>query len=286
MAAKLLNGKKIADTIKQSLKKTIASFALKHPVPGLAVILVGQDSASEIYVNNKRKACAEVGIYSHAIDLAHDTTNAQLLELIQQLNVDDSINGILVQLPLPDKISSNSIIEAISPEKDVDGFHPWNLGRLAQRNPALRPCTPYGIMQLLAAYHLSVQAKHVVIIGASNIVGRPMALECLLAGATVTICHRFTHNLEQHIRLADIIIVATGVYNIVNPEWLNSNQIVIDVGMHRLADGKLHGDMNFEQAVGRVAWITPVPGGVGPMTIAMLLSNTLTSYQKQHRLTF
>lgn len=283
MTAQLLDGKKIANDIKETLKITIANLIQsEQPVPGLAVILVGQDAASEVYVANKRKACAEVGICSHAIDLPDSTTNDQLIALIQQLNTDDAINGILVQLPLPKLINSNSIIECILPSKDVDGFHPWNLGRLAQRNPALRPCTPYGIMQLLSAYNLSVQGKHVVIVGASNIVGRPMALECLLAGATVTVCHRFTQHLEQHIRLADVIVVATGIYNIINPEWLNYNQIVIDVGMHRLPNGKLHGDMNFEKAVGRVAWITPVPGGVGPMTIATLLSNTLISYQRQH----
>lgn len=283
MTARLLDGKTIACDIKSSLKKSIADLIQSgQPKPCLAVVLVGQDPASEIYVANKRKACADVGIRSQAIDLADNTTNDELIELIEQLNADNSINGILVQLPLPKLINSQSIIECILPSKDVDGFHPWNLGRLAQRNPALRPCTPYGIMQLLAAYNLSVESKHVVIVGASNIVGRPMALECLLAGATVTICHRFTKHLEQHIRLADIIIVATGVYNIVHPDWLNPTQILIDVGIHRLPNGRLHGDMDFDQSVERVAWITPVPGGVGPMTIATLLINTLESYQNQH----
>lgn len=276
MTARLLDGKKIASEIKSGIAKKVRVITARGQLaPGLAVVLVGHDSASEIYVNNKRQACDEVGIISYAADLPDNTSTETLLGFISDLNKDDAINGILVQLPLPSRIDSNKIIESIIPTKDVDGFHPYNLGRLAQRRPLLRPCTPYGIIQLLSAYELTLSGKHVVVVGASNIVGRPMALECLLAGATVTICHRFTTNLKQHIGIADIIVVATGIYNIIDPEWLKEHQILVDVGMHRSVTGKLHGDMNFAAASDKVAWITPVPGGVGPMTIATLLQNTL-----------
>lgn len=275
MAAQILDGKQIAKEIRCVIADKIkeAKDSGRQP-PGLAVILVGNDPASQVYVTNKRKACAEVGIISHAYDLAVDTSEDKLVDLIKALNQDADIDGILVQLPLPPHINSKTIIDTISPEKDVDGFHPYNLGRLAQRDPLLRPCTPYGIIQLLGAYKIPLHGMHTVVVGASNIVGRPMALEFLLAGSTVTICHRFTKNLEQFIRMAEIVVVATGICDVVNTQWLNKSQIVIDVGMHRLADGHLRGDLDYEKASKQSAWITPVPGGVGPMTIATLLQNT------------
>jgi methylenetetrahydrofolate dehydrogenase (NADP+) / methenyltetrahydrofolate cyclohydrolase len=283
MTALILDGKQVATALKNQIAETILEDKNSgRPSPGLAVILVGNDPASEVYVNNKRKACLEAGISSYAFDLPETTSQEKLVNLINELNHRDGIDGILVQLPLPPAMDSNNIIECISPNKDVDGFHPYNLGRLAQRNPLLRPCTPFGIIQLLAAYNLPLQGKHAVVIGASNIVGRPMALEFLLAGATVTVCHRFTKNLEQLIRMAEVIVVATGVCEIIDTEWLNESQILIDVGMHRLENGKLRGDVNFARACTRVGWITPVPGGVGPMTIATLLQNTLTACHQKH----
>lgn len=278
MTASILDGKKAANLLKNDIKIAVdAIIAQGQQRPGLAVILVGSDPASGIYVTNKRKACSEVGFNSYAYDLAQNSSEKDLLSLINQLNASPAVDGILVQLPLPPEIDANKIIEAIDPKKDVDGFHPYNIGRLTQRNPLLRPCTPYGIIHLLSFYHIPLAGKHAVIVGASNIVGRPMALEFLMAAATVTVCHRFTKDLEKHVRSAEILVVATGVKDIIDVNWLNKNQIVIDVGMHRLADGKLRGDIDFEQAKQKVAWITPVPGGVGPMTIATLLQNTLTA---------
>jgi len=276
MTAILLDGKQVAMTLKKNIIVAVEKRKQSgQRAPGLAVVLVGHDPASEVYVTNKRKACAEVGIESYSHDLPATATQEQLLQLIHELNDNKNVDGILVQLPLPAAMNSDLIIEAISPAKDVDGFHPYNFGRLAQRTPTLRPCTPYGIIQLLSAYNISLKGKHAVIVGASNIVGRPMAFEFLIAGATITICHRFTQNMEQHIRIADIIVVAAGAPDIIDPEWLNDKQIVIDVGIHRMANGKLRGDMDFERAEKRVAAITPVPGGVGPMTIVTLLQNTL-----------
>lgn len=276
MTAKILDGKHVSATLKNNLKQTIDKMvATGNSRPGLAVILVGHDAASEVYVKNKRAACAEVGILSFAYDLPDSISEKELITLITELNNNDAVNGILVQLPLPKSINSVNILECISPLKDVDGFHPFNIGRLAQRSPLLRPCTPYGIIQLLNTYNLSLYGKHAVVIGASNIVGRPMSLEFLLAGATVTICHRFTENLERHVRMADIIVVATGICDLVNPSWLNKNQILVDVGIHRLENGKLRGDVNFNEASKQAGWITPVPGGVGPMTIVSLLQNTV-----------
>lgn len=276
MTAQILDGKHVAATLKDTLKQSVTGMiAQGKRRPGLAVILVGKDAASEVYVKNKRTACVEVGITSLAYDLPDNISEEKLIELILELNNREDIDGILVQLPLPEHINSINILECISPGKDVDGFHPWNIGRLVQRAPLLRPCTPYGIIQLLHAYNFSLYGKHAVVVGASNIVGRPMALEFLLAGATVTICHRFTKNLEQHVRLADIVVVATGICDLVDPLWLHANQTIIDVGIHRLEDGKLRGDINFQLARERVAWITPVPGGVGPMTIVALLQNTV-----------
>lgn len=276
MTASLLDGKLVATQLKNEIKTAVNTMTNKGLcAPGLAVVLVGEDPASNIYVANKRKACLEVGFNSYAYDLPQNTSERELLDLIKQLNNAKEVDGILVQLPLPADIDTNKVIEWIDPYKDVDGFHPYNVGRLAQRNPLLRPCTPYGIINLLAFYQIPLKGKHTVIIGASNIVGRPMALEFLLAGATVTICHRFTQGLEKHIRIADLIVVATGIHDVINVDWLHSKQTIIDVGIHRLPNGTLRGDVDFELAKNKVEWITPVPGGVGPMTIATLLQNTL-----------
>ncbi|GGI80678.1 bifunctional methylenetetrahydrofolate dehydrogenase/methenyltetrahydrofolate cyclohydrolase FolD [Legionella impletisoli] len=274
--ASLLDGKKVASELHQTILRAVSKRIQSGlPAPQLAVILVGDDAPSQIYVQNKRKACKEMGIQSLFYHLARDTHEEDLLSLINELNENREVDGILVQLPLPTHIESKTIIEHINPYKDVDGFHPYNFGRLAQGNPLLRPCTPYGIMRLLNYYDLSLQGKNVVVVGASNIVGRPMALECLLAGATVTICHRGTRNLKEHILNAEVIIVATGHHGVIKTEWLNKNHVVIDVGIHRNKEGKLQGDIDFDAAKEVVAWLTPVPGGVGPMTIATLMMNTM-----------
>lgn len=276
MPASLIRGNEVATLKKEELKHRVQKHVAQgHSAPGLAVVLVGTDPASSIYVNNKRKACEEIGIRSFSYDLPEITTQEELLTLINELNHSNVVDGILIQLPLPSHINTDYILEHVNPQKDVDGFHPYNLGRLAQRNPFLRPCTPLGIMNLLKHYQLNVQGKHAVVVGASNIVGRPLSLELLLAGATVTICHRFTQNLKQFIKHADIVIVATGVLDVVSADWLQAHQIVIDVGIHRLSDGSIRGDVDFNRAKDNVAWISPVPGGVGPMTIVSLLENTL-----------
>ncbi|MCL9684657.1 bifunctional methylenetetrahydrofolate dehydrogenase/methenyltetrahydrofolate cyclohydrolase FolD [Legionella maioricensis] len=281
MSASLLDGRLLASLRRDELKKRLQQHVQQgNRAPGLAVVLIGNDPASSIYVSNKRKACEEVGITSHSYDLPAETSQDDLLRLISELNDSDQIDGILIQLPLPKHINETRIIEHIKPEKDVDGFHPYNLGRLAQRNPLLRPCTPLGIMNLLNHYELHVKRKHAVVIGASNIVGRPMSLELLLAGATVTVCHKFTQQLQKYVEIADFIIIATGVKDLINPDWLNETQVLVDVGMHRLADGSLRGDVDFKEAVNKVAWITPVPGGVGPMTIVSLLENTMMAKLK------
>lgn len=245
----------------------------------MAVILVGSDPASQIYVESKRKNCEELGMYSKSYDLPQNTTENELLNLIDELNNDPLIDGILVQLPLPEHINSTSVIERISPDKDVDGFHPYNVGRLCQRIPTLRACTPYGIIKLLESTKIDFYGKHAVIVGASNIVGRPMALELLLAGCTVTVTHRFTRDLEFHIKQADILIVAVGKPQFIPGDWIKEGAIVIDVGINRI-DGKLVGDIEFEKAKNKASYITPVPGGVGPMTVAMLMFNTLYAYEK------
>lgn len=280
MTASLLNGKIISKKIQKEL--TVLNQKQKDTglrSPGLAVILVNNDPASAIYVANKIKASKKVGIESYFYQLPPETDELALLNLIQELNTAPHVDGILVQLPLPSQINTRHIIEAIRPDKDVDGFHPLNLGRLAQGHPLLRPCTPYGIIQLLDAYHLPLAGKHAVVIGASNIVGRPMALELLMAGATVTICHSKTTDLEQHVRHAQLLVVAAGVQDCVDIHWLQPHQIVIDVGIHRLADGSLRGDVAFDRAKEQVAWITPVPGGVGPMTVTTLIQNTFTAFK-------
>lgn len=275
MNAKIIDGKQVASIIKEKMKSEIALYIdTKGRAPGLAVILVGQNPASEIYVRNKRQSCQFVGIKSFSYDLPDNTAQNELIYLIAQLNKNPEIDGILVQLPLPKHIDENIIVEAISPQKDVDGFHPYTLGRLVQRRPLLRPCTPFGIMTLLSYYDIPVKGADCVVIGASNLVGRPMSLEFLLAGATVTTCHRFSKNLGEHIARADILVVATGKRGIVKSEWIKPGAVVIDVGIHRLESGKLCGDIEFETAQERAGWITPVPGGVGPMTVTTLLQNT------------
>lgn len=278
MSAQLIDGKALAAELRQSMAQRVAARRTSGGrTPGLAVVLVGDDPASEVYVRNKRRGCAEVGIESHAFDLPADTPQNALLELIDKLNNDHRIDGILVQLPLPAHIDASTVIERIRPDKDVDGFHPYNIGRLAQRIPLLRPCTPYGIIKMLEHYGEKFYGRDAVVVGASNIVGRPMALELLLLGATVTICHRFTENLRTHVEAADILVVAVGRPHLIPGAWIKSGATVIDVGMNRLPDGKLTGDIEFATAAQRAGMITPVPGGVGPMTVTMLLENTLTA---------
>lgn len=284
MTAQIIDGKSIAANIRKTIAAKVQQRLAKNlRAPGLAVVLVGQDPASEIYVRNKRKACEEVGFLSVAYDLPADTSQEKLLQLIEQLNNDASIDGILIQLPLPKHIDENAVLERIHPDKDVDGFHPYNLGRLAQRRPLLRPCTPFGITKLLESIGVNLAGMNAVIVGASNIVGRPMALELLLAKCTTTVCHRFTQNLPEHIKRADLLIVAIGKPGIIKSEWIKPGAIVIDVGINRLADGSLVGDLEFNSAKERASWITPVPGGVGPMTIAILLENTLFAAENLHK---
>lgn len=281
MTATIIDGKSIAGKIRQEVKQAVEKRLEQGlRAPGLAVVLVGSDPASEIYVKHKRRACEEVGFNSVAYDLPADTQQDELFELIDKLNSDPQVDGILVQLPLPEHFSSEAIIDRIKPEKDVDGFHPYNVGRLALRNPLLRPCTPLGIMTLLEQTGAQIRGADAVIVGASNIVGRPMSLELLLAGCTVTVCHRFTRDVESHVRQADIVVVAVGKPGVVKGEWIKPGAVVIDVGMNRLDSGKLVGDVDFEAAKTRAGWITPVPGGVGPMTVATLLKSTL--YAARH----
>lgn len=247
--------------------------------PGLAVILVGENPASQVYVRNKKKACSEAYITSFSHELDKSTSQQHLLGLIAELNASPLIDGILVQLPLPDHIDSEAIIEAIDPGKDVDGFHPYNIGRLTARMPALRSCTPFGCMRLLEETGANLYGMEAVVVGASNIVGRPMSMELLLAGATVTVTHKFTRELQAHIERADIVVAAAGKPGLVRGEWIKPGAIIIDVGINRTEDGKLIGDVVFEEAAKRAAWITPVPGGVGPMTITMLLGNTVQAFK-------
>jgi len=283
MTAKLIDGNARAKAIRETIKQQVQARIDKNlRVPGLAVILVGNDPASEVYVAHKRKDCEQVGIISKAFDLPKTTGQQELLELIDNLNNDNTVDGILVQLPLPAGLSANEILERIDPKKDVDGFHPFNVGRLAQRIPLLRPCTPAGVIDLLEGTGIDLHGQHAVIVGASNIVGRPMGLELLLKGSTVTTCHRFTKDTEDHVRRADIVIVAVGKPGIVKGEWIKEGAIVIDVGINRSADGKLIGDVDFDEAAKRASYITPVPGGVGPMTRAKLLENTLFACEKLH----
>ena len=272
MTANILDGRALAQQIKNDLKKQVARLPI---TPGLHVILVGDDKASARYVAHKEKACKEVGVTSYCHRLQVNTSQEELVSLIEKLNADGSVHGILLQLPLPEQINSQDLLELISPEKDVDGFHPYNLGRLVQRRPALRPCTPYGVMQLLATTGEKLCGKVALVVGASNIVGRPMAMELLLAKCTVMVAHRFTEDLQALVEQADVLVVATGKPGIVASSWIKSGAIVVDVGINESANNKLVGDLDYETAAEKAGWITPVPGGVGPMTIATLLQNTV-----------
>ncbi|HIO93586.1 MAG TPA: bifunctional methylenetetrahydrofolate dehydrogenase/methenyltetrahydrofolate cyclohydrolase FolD [Leucothrix mucor] len=281
MTAKLIDGKKVAANVRAEVKLLIDERIKKGKrAPGLAVILIGGDPASQVYVGHKRKACKEIGMTSRSYDLPKETTQHELLSIIDDLNRDNSIDGILVQLPLPKHIDTSLVIEHIHPDKDVDGFHPLNIGKLALRIPGMRPCTPYGIIHLLDSIQETYKGRHAVIVGASNIVGRPMMMELLLAGATVTICHRFTANTPELVAQADIVVVAVGKAGLVKGEWIKKGATVIDVGVNRMDNGSLAGDVEFKVASQNADWITPVPGGVGPMTVAMLMKNTLIACEK------
>ncbi|GGZ26240.1 bifunctional methylenetetrahydrofolate dehydrogenase/methenyltetrahydrofolate cyclohydrolase FolD [Shewanella chilikensis] len=283
MTAQLIDGKAIAQSIRQQLKQKVAARqAAGQRIPGLAVILVGADPASQVYVGSKRKACEEVGFISRSYDLPDSTSEEELLALIDSLNEDAAIDGILVQLPLPKHIKESKVIERIRPDKDVDGFHPYNVGRLAQRIPVLRSCTPMGIMTLIKSTGIDTYGLDAVVVGASNIVGRPMTLELLLAGCTTTTCHRFTKDLEDKVSRADLLVVAVGKPGFIPGSWIKPGAIVIDVGINRLDSGRLVGDVDFDLACERASHITPVPGGVGPMTIASLLENTLFAAEQYH----
>ncbi len=274
----IIDGKQIAQKLRNDIAKKVEKL---DRAPGLAVILVGDDPASTIYVRNKDNACKEVGFYSEKINKSANITQQELLDEVIRLNNDDKIDGILVQLPLPKHLDTNLVIETISPEKDVDGFHSENIGKLMQNKANLRPCTPKGVMTMLATTGIDLIGKDCVVIGASNIVGRPMSMELLNAGATVTICNSKTQDLSGKLQRADVIVVAVGVAHLVKGNWIKKGAVVIDVGINRLETGKLVGDVDFESAIKNAGWISPVPGGVGPMTIATLLENTLTAYQNR-----
>ncbi len=283
MSARIIDGKSIAQTIRSEVAEKVKQrINAGKRAPGLAVILVGDNPASQIYVGSKRRACEEVGFISRSYDLPDTTSEADLLNLIDQLNADNTIDGILVQLPLPAGIDNVKVLERIHPDKDVDGFHPYNIGRLCQRTPKLRPCTPRGIVTLLERCNIPMNGLNAVIIGASNIVGRPMSLELLLAGCTTTVTHRFTKDLRFHVEHADLVVVAVGKPNFIPGEWIKPGAIVIDVGINRLESGKVVGDVDFEAASQRAGWISPVPGGVGPMTVATLIQNTLQACEEYH----
>ncbi len=279
--AKLLDGKHISKSIQTQLKTTLENrIQAGYQQPGLSVILVGEDPASHIYVQKKQQACDNVGIHSEILTLPANTSETDIHSLIHHLNENQRVHGILVQLPLPHPLRSETIIDSITPSKDVDGFHPYNIGRLALRQPTLRSCTPKGIMRLLEHTGENLKGLHAVMIGSSNIVGRPMALELLLAGCTVTVCHKFTQNIQYHVENADILVVAVGKPKFIPGEWIKPKAIVIDVGINRTETGELLGDIDFDAACKRAEWITPVPGGVGPMTVAMLLENTLAAAEQ------
>jgi methylenetetrahydrofolate dehydrogenase (NADP+) / methenyltetrahydrofolate cyclohydrolase len=284
MAAQIIDGKGIAERIKAEIREetdSLAAAGLRRP--GLAVVMVGDNAASQVYVRNKRRACDESGIVSTAHLLPHSATEVELLTLIDKLNRNPEIDGILVQLPVPEHIRQSAIIERIDPAKDVDGFHPYNIGRLAERVPLIRPCTPFGVVKLLDHIGVKCLGANAVVVGASNIVGRPMSLELLLMGATTTVCHRFTRDLPHFVAHADILVVAVGRPDIVRGEWIKPGAVVIDVGINRLEDGKLTGDVEYAVAAQRASWITPVPGGVGPMTVAMLMRNTLEASLRRQK---
>lgn len=283
MSAKIIDGKTIAQQVRNEVAEQVKQrLAAGKRAPGLAVVLVGENPASQIYVASKRRACDEVGFLSRSYDLPAATSEAELLALIDQLNADEEIDGILVQLPLPAGIDNVKVLERIHPDKDVDGFHPYNVGRLCQRAPKLRPCTPRGVVTLLERYNIDTYGLNAVVVGASNIVGRPMSMELLLAGCTTTVTHRFTKNLRHHVENADLLVVAVGKPGFIPGDWIKPGAIVVDVGINRLESGKVVGDVDFDAASERAAYITPVPGGVGPMTVATLIQNTLQACEEYH----
>ena len=282
MAARVLDGKKIADEVLEGIAARVRARLIRgQRRPGLAVVLVGADAASAVYVRNKRRACERVGFVAKDFDLPATIEGAELYALIDRLNADPEVDGILIQLPLPAHVDATDLIQRIRPDKDVDGFHAENVGRLALRQPGLRPCTPKGIMTLLAHTDKPVRGRNAVIVGVSNHVGRPLLLEYLLAGATVTACHRFTQDLPEQIAKADLLTVAVGIPGLVKGEWIKPGAVVIDVGINRLPNGSLTGDVEYAAAAERASWITPVPGGVGPMTVAMLMQNTLEATERR-----
>lgn len=285
MAAQLINGKLIAEQLLVTIKQRIEQrLSQGKRAPALAVILVGESPASQIYVANKRRSCEQAGMRSLSYNLPGNTSEAELLRLVDELNQDHLVDGILVQLPLPQQINAERVIERIDPLKDVDGFHPYNVGRLALRMPLLRPCTPRGVMTMLNSLDTDLKGLNAVVVGASNIVGRPMSLELLLAGCTVTTCHRFTRNLAELVSTADLLVVAVGKPGFIPGEWIKPGAIVIDVGINRLESGKICGDVQFDTASTRANWITPVPGGVGPMTVATLMENTLDALENREKM--
>jgi methylenetetrahydrofolate dehydrogenase (NADP+)/methenyltetrahydrofolate cyclohydrolase len=276
MSARILDGKRIAQELLERVSKRVTQrLAQGQTAPGLAVVLVGDDAASSVYVRNKRKACHQVGFRSFDYDLPSNTTQVELFELIDRLNADPDVHGILVQSPLPHHIDEDALVDRIDPDKDVDGFQAVNVGRLALRRFGLRPCTPKGVMTLLGHTDRPVRGQHAVVVGVSNHVGRPLVLELMIAGCTTTSCHRFTRDLEGFVRQADILVVAVGKPGLVKGDWIKPGAVVIDVGINRLDDGRLVGDVDFDAAAKQASWITPVPGGVGPMTVATLIENTL-----------
>ncbi|WP_343463821.1 bifunctional methylenetetrahydrofolate dehydrogenase/methenyltetrahydrofolate cyclohydrolase FolD [Pantoea sp.] len=283
MAANIIDGKTIAQQVRLEVAEKVKQrLNAGKRAPGLAVVLVGENPASQIYVGSKRRACDEVGFLSRSYDLPATTSEAELLALIDKLNADTEIDGILVQLPLPAGIDNVKVLERITPDKDVDGFHPYNVGRLCQRAPTLRPCTPRGIVTLLERYNIDTYGLNAVVVGASNIVGRPMSMELLLAGCTTTVTHRFTKDLRHHVEHADLLVVAVGKPGFIPGDWIKPGAVVIDVGINRLDSGKVVGDVDFDGAAERASFITPVPGGVGPMTVATLIQNTLLACEAFH----
>jgi len=283
MTARIIDGKAISQEVRGEWKLRADALKARGITPGLAVIIVGEDPASKVYVGNKIKACAELGIYSEHIELPGDTSEAALLEQIAKLNADPKIHGFLIQLPVPRHINSNKVLLAISPNKDVDGFHPMNVGELVTGTPQFQPCTPFGVMKLLEKSGVAIEGKHAVIVGRSNIVGKPMALMLLQKNATVTICTSKTVDLAKFTRDADILVVATGKPQMITGDMIKPGAAVIDVGINRLPNGKLVGDVDFDSAKEVAGWITPVPGGVGPMTITMLLASTVMAAERSSK---